>query len=108
MPRSAHTLAFGNAYGALLERLVPRLEQLLLGKLERLEAVVAFEESLRGGRDSAISARTANRPRRAAGELDAGRPSVILLGARLKSHRKYCRKLIQRASSLVRACVTAR
>jgi hypothetical protein len=94
-------LAVANAYGGLLERLVPRLETLLFNRLQRLESRVARHESRYG---MAVSAEHSKKPRRALDvDLSAGKPSVVLLGARLKADQQFGRGLLSRVTAILRS-----
>ena len=104
MPNSNRRLALGGAYGAMLQKLLPRLEELLFDRLQRLEAKLALHESRQGPSASARMGDSSKKPRRAvATDLGIGEPSVIVLGARLQSDRRYCHALILRAAQVVRA-----
>ncbi|HVX13159.1 MAG TPA: hypothetical protein VHC22_18385 [Pirellulales bacterium] len=99
-PRSDRQLAVVNAYGGLLERLVPRLETLLFNRLQRLESRVSQHESRYG---MPVSAEHSKKPRRALDvDLSAGQPSVLLLGARLKADQQYGRGLLNRVTAILR------
>jgi hypothetical protein len=86
----------------MLESLLPGLENLLGAWLARLEGKVAQHEARYGvaSEETSRGGKKLRRPVKT--DLDAGRPSVILLGARLTSDRQLCRTLIQRATSLLR------
>jgi hypothetical protein len=97
------------AYSAALERLIPRLEELLYRRLQRLETKVVKHELRDGLSTSRLACKVMCKPQRAIDvDLGAGRPSVILLGARLKADQRYCRTLIQRAAAIVCAGLAAR
>lgn len=102
MPRFIRSLAKSGVYAAMLEKLLPGLENLLGVWLARLETKVAVHE-VRYGRASAESVDRPKKSRRSVkADLDVGKPSVILLGARLNSDRQLCQTLIRRAVSLLR------
>ena len=83
------------AYRALLERVISRLEQALYRRLERLDANVAMHESWIG---LSKPRSTATKQRRRAVQTGLAEipPSVIVLGARLTSDKRFCKTLIQR------------
>lgn len=102
MRRFIRSQTVSGAYATALEKLVPGLEKGLGAWLARLEAKVAVLEAGYGfaSEETSDSPKKTRRPVET--DLDAGRPSVILLGARLKSDRRFCRTLIGRAVSIVR------
>lgn len=103
MSRSNPQLAAAGVYGALLARIVPRLEELLASRLDRLETKIVAHEAhteLTGkpGRNNS------KRPLRATrAGLSPGRPSVVVVGARLRSDQRFCWALIQRVVSVIAA-----
>jgi hypothetical protein len=108
MPLSTRRLAIASAYVAMLEKLVPRLERSLYNRLERLEAKVTIHESRTIKSAPRSTSNCLKKPRRPLeAELSVSQPSVILLGARLRSDREYCRHLIHSAAAIIRAGLTA-
>ena len=88
------------AYGALLEKLVPRLEQLLLSRLQQLEAKVAMHEVQTGQAPTSATRRTRQRrPRHL--DIELGAPSVVVLGARLRADRRHCLALLERVATIL-------
>ena len=107
MPLFPRHLPFVRAYTSVLETLIPRLEEQLSRRLERLEGNVAKYELQRS--QSRRSCATMREPqRRVDPDLGAGRPSVIVLGARLRSDQRYCRTLIGRAVAVATAGIGGR
>jgi hypothetical protein len=102
MPRFARSAALRRMYASLLERLLPRLEELLGVWLARLEAKVTTHEIRYDHASEDASARPQKQRRAVKADLDIGKPSVILLGARLNSDRQFCRTLMRRAAGLLR------
>lgn len=103
MSRSNPQLAAAGVYGALLARIVPRLEELLASRLDRLESKIVAHEAhteLTGKPGKNNSKRP---PRATAPGLSPGRPSVVVIGARLRSDQRFCWALIQRVISVIGA-----
>lgn len=103
MSVSRRNLSVTDAYGGLLERLLPRLEAMLLRRLEQLEERVAGHEASHGLSNARRATPFCKTRRPAATELSAGQASVIVLGARLQSDQRYCRALIERVAAVLRA-----
>jgi hypothetical protein len=101
MPLFTRSLNVGRMYAVTLEKLLPGLEKRLGGWLARLEATVAVHEARYGVATEQTSGRPNKLRRPIEADLDAGKPSVILLGARLKSDRRFCETLIRRATTLL-------
>ncbi|HVA48858.1 MAG TPA: hypothetical protein VNH11_21000 [Pirellulales bacterium] len=104
MPRSQRRPAVAATYAGVLEKLLPRLEELLCGRLQRLEAKVAVHESRHGLSAVCADSQAMMKTRCPVdADLGAGTPSVIVLGARLRSDQRYCRTLIYRVATIFRA-----
>lgn len=87
-------IAIKGAYCALLERVVPGLEEVLYRKLERLDVKVTMHALREGVSTPPPTCAAMKRPRPAVqAELPAGRPSVIVLGARLNSDKRFAMRL---------------
>ena len=102
--------AIMGAYCALLERVVPRLEETLYRKLERLDVKVT-RHALRAGFSTPRANFTATKPQRPAVRAAhaAGRTSVIVLGARLNSDKRFCQAMIRRVVGMFQeACGVGR
>lgn len=109
MRRFIRCLAATSAYSAVLERLIPRLEDLLYRWLERLEVRIVMYELRQGLSTARPRCKAMNRPRCVVDTaMDVGRPSVVVLGARLKADQRYCRTLIKRGMAIIRAILAAR
>lgn len=104
MSRFVRKLRVSRAYTSALEKWVPRLEEQLYRRLERLEVKVTSYEPQQGPSQSRPPCAAMRKPqRRVDTELGIGRPSVVVLGARLRSDQRYCRTLMERVAAVVRA-----
>lgn len=86
-------------YIHLLESLIPRLEEMLASRLQRLDSQVAVHESLHGKANRAPRAAKC----RAGSQRSASSPTVVLLGRRLSADQEYCRSLIHRTAAILGA-----
>lgn len=98
MARSRTPRPTADIYIRLIERLLPRLEELLAGRLQRLENKVAVHESCHR-----FTAQQTKRRHPVEIDLSIGSPSVVLLGARLRADQQFCRTLIHRAAAILGA-----
>lgn len=103
MARTRPRRPVAGVYIRLLERLLPRLEELLADRLNRLESKVAVHECRYGCSAALTTGKSTKRRQPVDAELAAGSPSVILLGARLRTDQQFCRTLIHRAAALLGA-----
>jgi hypothetical protein len=107
MPRFLRNLPLSRAYASELEKWVPRLEEQLYRRLERLEVKVVKYELRQGTSQPGRTCREMRKPSRPVkADLGIGRPSVVVLGARLRSDQRYCRTLIERVAAVLRAGFT--
>lgn len=102
MPRFIREFPLSRVYSSAMESWIPWLEEQLFRRLQRLENKIARHELQRGQTESRRDRAAMRKPQRPVdAQPSIGRPSVVVLGARLRSDQRYCRTLIERVATVI-------